>query len=127
MALNEAEKQALLARLSAGRRRNFRRYGRVGGPGRGTTGRAPFGFYWYGDRLRIDPEKVLVVRQIYTMREQGLSLGKIARVLHRNGVRTNRGKGFSRQAISNILRNPYYAGACRYGDLLIERHHRPII
>ena len=47
----EAEKQALLARLSAGRRRNFRRYGRVGGPGKGTTGRATFGYYWDGERL----------------------------------------------------------------------------
>ena len=125
--MNDAEKQALVARLTAGRHRNFRRYGRAGGPGRGTTGKAPFGYYWDGDRIRIDPVKAMVVRRIYELRREGLSLGKIARYLERNDVRTNRGGRFSRQAISNILRNSYYRGACRYGDLIIERHHRALV
>ncbi|MCH7498363.1 MAG: recombinase family protein [Candidatus Marinimicrobia bacterium] len=68
-----------------------------------------------------------MVRRIYTLREEGLSLGKIGKYLGRNGFRTNRGGSFSRQAISNLLRNPYYAGACRYGELLIERDHEPIV
>ena len=123
----EAEKQALLARLAAGRRRNFRRYGRVGGPGKGTTGRAPFGYYWDGERLKIDAEKAGLVRRIYRLRLEGLSLGKIGKYLERNGVRTNRGRRFSRQAISNILQNPYYRGACEYGGVVIVRHHQPIV
>ena len=123
----EAEKEALVARLSAGRRSNFRRYGRVGGPGKGTTGRPPFGYNWEGDRLKIDAEKAAWVRRIYALREEGLSLGKIGKYLECNGVRTNRAGRFSRQSVKNILENPYYAGACRYGSLLIERHHRPLI
>ncbi|MCH7806932.1 MAG: recombinase family protein [Proteobacteria bacterium] len=125
--MNDAEKQALVARLSAGRSRNFRRYGRVGGPGKGTTGRPPFGYYWDWDRLKIDPAKAGWVRRIYALREEGLSLGKIGKYLERNGVSTNRGGRFSRQSVKNILENPYYRGACGYGGVLIQRHHKPLV
>ena len=64
-----------------------------GGPGKGTTGRAPFGYYWDGERLKIDAEKAGLVRRIYTLRKEGLSLGKIRKCLDRNGVLANRGGG----------------------------------
>lgn len=120
-------KEALLDRLKDGRCRNFRRRGKPGGPGKGTTGRAPFGYYWDTDQLRIDAEKTEWVRRIYEMRADGLSLSQIAQELDANGVLTNRGKPFSRQAVLNILNNPFYQGAVRYGSLVIENHHQPLV
>ncbi|UCH11642.1 MAG: recombinase family protein [Fidelibacterota bacterium] len=120
-------KDALLDRLKDGRYRNFRSMGKPGGPGKGTTGVAPFGYYWDDDQLMIDDEKVAWVRRIYRLRADGLSLRRIVRVLDESGVRTNRGNRFSPQAVLNILNNSFYQGAVVYGDLVIEGHHVSII
>ena len=125
--MNEKDKLALTDRLSEGRRRNFQLTGKVGGVGKGSTGQPPFGYYWLNDQLLIDQEKALWVRIVYALRREGLSLGKIGKYLERNGVVTNNGLPFSRQAILNILNNRFYRGTVSYGGFVIEGHHQPLV
>ena len=125
--MNEKDKQALTERLSEGRIKNFQRTGKVGGVGKGSTGKPPFGYIWNGDELVVDESKARWVRIVYEMRADGLSLAGIKRELAANGVLTNNGLPFSRQAILNILNNPFYRGTVSYGGFVIEGHHQPII
>lgn len=125
--MNKQEKDELVERLRIGRINNFKKYGKVGGNGKGMPGKAPFGYYWIGDELMIDEEKARYVQQIYNWRNEGLSYRKIATRLRNRGVATNRGKYFSRQAIMNILKNQFYFGIINYSELTLENHHIAII
>ena len=101
--MNEKEKQTLINRLCKGRIQNFKKYGKVGGKGKGTTGKAPFGYHWRDGELKIEQEKANWVRRIFRLRRDGYSLRDIAEYLEDESVKTNRGKTFSRQAIKNLL------------------------
>jgi len=125
--MNEKEKQALINRLSKGRIENFKKYGKVGGKGKGSTGRPPFAYYYEGDKLKINSQKADWVRRIFAMRRDGYSLGDIADYLDSSCVETNRRKKFSRQAIKNILETRFYIGEVEYSGYRIEKHHDPIV
>jgi len=124
--LTESEKQELTRRLVKGRMNNFKKYGKVGGPGKGSTGRPPFGYYWHNGILKIDPEKSRWVRSIFELRESGLSYKKIAYWLNDQAVLTNRGKQWSKQGVRNILLNRFYFGEVEYGGVVITGNHQII-
>ncbi len=125
--MNTKEREALVKRLTEGRINNFKKYGKVGGKGKGMTGKAPFGYFWEKGELKIDEEKARYVRQIYNWRNEGLSYRKIAMRLRNSGVITNRGKQFSGQAVMNILKNQYYLGELNYAELCESNTHIAII
>ena len=125
--MTETEKRALTKRLTEGRRRNFQNYGKTGGIGKSTCGVAPYGYVWIGDQLEVDEMKATWVRHIHQLRAEGLSLARIKRQLDAHGIITNWGLPFSRQAILNILNNPFYRGSVSYAGFIIEGHHQPII
>lgn len=125
--MNDIEKEALVERLKQGRINNFKKYGKVGGKGKGMPGKAPFGYYWLDDELMTDEEKAIWVRRIFKWRQDGLSYRKIAARLNECGVTTNTGKPFNRQSIMNILKNRFYFGELHYSNKIIENHHQQIL
>ena len=125
--MNRKEKDELVERLRNGRINNFKKSGKVGGEGKGTTGKAPFGYFWLNGELKIDEEKADWVHRMYKWRDEGLSYRKIATRLADNGVTTNRGNQFSRQALRNILKNRYYFGESKYNELVMVNDHTRII
>lgn len=81
----------------------------------------PYGYYRVkldhdkGYTLKINPEQAAVVRDIYQMRLDGIGCYAIARKLTMRGERTTAGIAWSGQSVSNVLRNPLYAGYVTWG------------
>jgi hypothetical protein len=123
----EIEKSDLANRTLEGRMNNFSRFGKVGGIGKGSTGKPPFGYYWDGDVLEVDSQKSQWVKRIYDFRHDGVSYRKIANIVNEAGVVTNNGKPFSRRAIKSILNNNFYSGHIHYSNQIIQNHHKPVL
>ncbi|MCD6471621.1 recombinase family protein [Candidatus Aerophobetes bacterium] len=72
---------------------------------------APLGFKWQGEKphraLTVSKHSILV-KLIFKEYFRLKSLGKIQKLLKEKGIKTTRGKDFSRQAILNILKNSIY-------------------
>lgn len=61
-------------------------------------------------RYVINEEEAKVVREIFELAAQGLSLAKIAHILNDKGYRTRRGNIWTARSIYEILRNEKYKG-----------------
>ena len=68
----------------------------------------PYGFDRVGDQLRENAKELATVERIRDLRAEGLSLGKIAARLNREGVPTKNGKKWYGSTVNYILRNSLY-------------------
>lgn len=93
-----------------------------------ACGVAPIGYKWNDKaEIVIDEERAEVVRDIFKMYNNDLSLQKIADKLTEEGITTNKGNKFSRQSISDILKNDFYCGIVTHSDVKKEGNHQAII
>ncbi len=100
----QLERAMILTRVSAGKAKRRQE-------GRHLGGRAPFG-YRLGTtgRFAVDEAEAVVVRDVFRRAREGLGPGPIARRLNAEGVRGPSGRPWSRQTVTNMLRNPVYYG-----------------
>ena len=76
---------------------------------REVYGHAPLGFKRVGDKLVEVEEELGILDMIFTLREKGLSLRKIAGKLNNEGIETkSNGKKWRASNISYILKNDLY-------------------
>jgi DNA invertase Pin-like site-specific DNA recombinase len=68
----------------------------------------PFGFERVGDTLQEKPEEQEIIAQIFTWREAGWSLRKIAAELNKQGVPTKQGGQWYASTVKYILENSLY-------------------
>ncbi len=68
----------------------------------------PYGFERVGNDLRINDEEIAIILQVKVWREDGWSLGKIAKELNQRGVPTKQGKRWYASTIHYLLRNDLY-------------------
>jgi hypothetical protein len=87
----------------AGKRRAWERGDFPGGP-------VPDGFERVGGDLRLDPQRIEVIRLIGELADQGWGDPSIARELNRRGHRTKGGGAWTRRRIQDLLSNPVYYG-----------------
>ena len=87
----------------AGKRRAWERGDFPGGP-------TPDGFERLGDDLRLDPDRIKVIRLIGELADEGWGEPSIARELNRRGHRTKGGRAWTRRRIQDLLTNPIYYG-----------------
>jgi len=71
-------------------------------------------------RYEVDGEKAALVRGIFEMYAQGMSLGMIAEELDAAGERTIFGKRYTPAFISRILHNDKYIGTYRFREVEVE-------
>ena len=71
--------------------------------------------------LAINKESVLIIRQIFMLKNQGNSLREIARQLNEQQVATARGKTWYAATVRYILSNKIYEGYLNYKDIQVER------
>ncbi len=71
-------------------------------------GPTPYGFTREGDTLQADSQEGEVVVEIKALREEGLSLRKIADLLNNRGERTKKGGKWHASTIKYILENELY-------------------
>jgi site-specific DNA recombinase len=103
----ELEKAFITMRLSGGRLHKARKGGYAGGaPGMGYQVKD-------GD-LVIDQARADIVRQIFSLKESGLGLREIARLLNARSVPTARGGKWHGTTVSYVLNNPLYQGTLAY-------------
>ena len=66
--------------------------------------------------FEIDEKEAKVVRKIFEMRAEGVSIMQIARYMNQAGWKTRRGKAFTNASIDWILSNEKYKGIYTFND-----------
>lgn len=85
-----------------------------------TTGHHPLGYKTGPDRhYAIDEEEAVIVRKIFNLYAEGLSLAAVSEALESEGIRTKNGCRFSKTPLAGILDNEAYIGVYHFGDVRI--------
>lgn len=71
-------------------------------------GEVPFGFKRIGDRLEPLDRELAIVRRMYGLRRDSLTLRAIADTLNRDRIRTKKGKQWAAEQVRYILLNELY-------------------
>ncbi len=106
----EQERINITKRTSFGRRAKSSKGGFAGG-------RPPYGYEVVEKRLVILPKEAKVVKDIFKLRDEGVTLADIADELNERGLKTKRGGKFRTSTIQTIVNNrKTYEGFYKYGD-----------
>ena len=97
--------------------------------GRGVyVAQPPFGYLRGEDgRLRIDPERAPVVREIFARRAEKQSSKEIAAALNAAGARSARGGDFTANTIQRMIANSAYYGEAHHGAHRNPKAHEPLV
>ena len=68
----------------------------------------------------IDEEKAGIIREVFQMYGDGMAMVDVIKTCNERGYRTNRGKHFTRNSLSTILKNRKYIGVYKFDDIEIE-------
>lgn len=68
----------------------------------------------------IDEEKAVIIREVFDLYADGMSIVEICRHCNAKGYRTNRGRPFTRNSLSTILKNRKYIGVYKFDDIEVE-------
>jgi len=107
-AISEYEKNMIVARLRAGRRRKVRNGGYAGGW-------LPYGYVVQGEgtsaKPAVETAGMTIVRRVFAAYARGASMKSIADTLNRQQVPTARGGRWAQATVRAILTNDFYLGA----------------
>lgn len=68
----------------------------------------------------VDEEKAVIIREVFDLYAGGMSIVDICKHCNGKGYRTNRGRPFTRNSLSTILKNRKYIGVYKFDDIEIE-------
>lgn len=116
------ERENINKRTSAGRGMKSARGGYSGG-------RPPYGYKAVAHQLVIDEEEAEVVREVFRLKEAGVTYKDIVAHLTKTGKKNRSGGDFSISTLQVILGNkPLYQGMYKYGDMdWVPGQHEPIL
>lgn len=118
--LDQYQRLSICMRLSKARRTKVK-HGVKG------CGRAPIGYLWKSANIEVDDENALIVRLIFRKYMELRSIDKVISYLDEHGLTTPAGNPFRKQSIVDILKNDFYIGILRHGDLVVEGNHTPLV
>lgn len=118
--LDQYERMSIALKLAKGRRTKAK-------SGKKGCGEAPLGYKWESSNIVIDPETAPIIETTFKKYLECKNASKVARFLNDNGYRTSRGNEFSRQSVFLILKNDFYKGVIRHGNIEKQGSHKPII
>jgi site-specific DNA recombinase len=87
----------------------------------------PYGYDYNNRKLAINKREARIVKMIFQLYLDGLSMKKIADHLNEKNVPTKRKRKWGSQTISKILKNPLYCGTFHWEEFEHENVHPPII
>ena len=90
-------------------------------------GNPPFGYRSQDRKLVFHPEEAEIVRLIFKIFISSGSLAKVRQELKARGLKTRKGKEWSKTSIDNVIRNPVYIGKLRYRGQTYPGQHEPIL
>lgn len=119
---NQMESENIQMRTAMGKEAKATKGGYAGG-------KPPLGYKSVNGELVVVEEEAEVVRLIYKLRKDGMTMVNIAEELNRRGLKTKQGNEFRHSAIQGILNNKeMYLGHYRYGiGHFFKNHHDAII
>lgn len=118
---NQLESENIALRTAMGRYATAREGGYAGG-------KPPLGYRAVNGNLVIVPEEAEIVRLIFSLRAEGLTLIGIANELNERGYRSKKGNPFKHSAVQTVLNNEdTYRGNYKYGKEKAEKSHEPIL
>lgn len=110
-------------------------------------GRVPYGYELNPETKIFTPQEqeAAVVREMFDLYEENLSLMKVSKKINASGITTRLGYAWMPTSVGNILKSPFYVGTMRYNYrdesagrrhhvykpkeawILIEEHHPAIV
>jgi len=81
--------------------------------GKSTGGAAPYGYKWVDNELLINEEEAPIRKLVYELFSKEKRRKTVARMINERGYRTRRGKEFSSQTVTNMLKDPITKGLRR--------------
>lgn len=119
---NQMESENIQARTQMGRQAKAAKGGYAGG-------KPPIGYKVVDGELVVDPDGAEIVRLVFKLRNEGMTLMGIADELNARGYTTKGGKRFLHSSVQTILNNEQtYRGTYKYGKTTsIENQHEPIL
>jgi len=96
--------------------------------GKVNGGTLPLGYKIGPDRrYEIDPAGAKIVREVFELYAEGMSMIDIIKYCNEQGYRTTRNKPFNKNSLRVVLENDKYIGVYRYGDVVLNDVIPPII
>lgn len=108
--------------------------------GEKPCGKTPYGYKWEDTKIVINKEEAKVVELIFRKYLDLRSIQKVERYLKENGYKTRgqvykqvdgtkvkKNTYFSKKAILDILKNDFYKGNVKYGEVKTVASHKPIV
>lgn len=119
---NQMESENIQMRTAMGKEAKATKGGYAGG-------KPPLGYKSVNGELVVVEEEAEIVRLIYKLRKNGMTMVNIAEELNKRGLKTKQGNEFRHSAIQGILNNKeMYLGHYRYGiGHFFKNHHDAII
>lgn len=106
---NQMESENIQVRTAMGRKAKAEKGGYAGG-------KPPIGYRVSDGELVVVPEEAEIVRLVFKLRSEGMTLIGIADELNKRGYKTKSGNAFLHSAVQTILNNEQtYRGVYRYG------------
>ena len=87
----------------------------------------PYGYDYKEGKLTLNKSEANIIKDIFEMYRNKLSMKKIAENLNKNSIPTKLNKTWRSQTISLILKNPVYCGFLHWENYLNPSGHTPII
>ncbi|QSO48502.1 recombinase family protein [Alicyclobacillus mengziensis] len=118
--LDQYERMSIAMKLSKGRRTKVKN-------GSKGCGKAPLGYRWQSAHIEVDESNASTVRLMFLKYLELRSVDRVIAYLNEHGVTTPKGMPFRKQSIIDILKNDFYKGILRHGDLILEGTHTPLV
>lgn len=118
--LDQYERLSIAMKLSKGRRTKVKQ-------GEKGCGRTPLGYRWDSAHVEIDDTKASLVQLIFRKYMELRSVDRVISYLDQHGITTSKGTPFRKQSIVDILKNDFYIGTLRHGDLVLKGNHTPLV
>ena len=87
----------------------------------------PFGYVYENGTLKIVEHEADTVRKVYEMRTHGVTMNNIADELNNSFIFTKKGCRWTVQTVSNLLKNPIYAGYTKWDGIVRLNDHKAIV
>ena len=87
----------------------------------------PYGYDYIDKKLVINKPEAHIVKNIYQLYLNGLSMKKIADQLNEKNIPTKKKRRWGAQTISKILKNPLYCGTFHWDEFQHEKVHPQLI
>ncbi|MCL1842891.1 MAG: recombinase family protein [Defluviitaleaceae bacterium] len=117
----QLEREQIKERVTMGRNARARAGKYHGG------GKPPIGYDYDGEKLIINQYEAEQIRLIFQMAADYKSNEQMLKALNAAGYTTRYGKWSSSSRMSLTLRNNVYIGVLKFGDIVYENAHEPII